>query len=149
MSCRHAPAPLSTGPRRRRARGTRGWVTVDAGTLATAFRGVYAIGDSTAIPLASGLPLPKAGLFAETEGYVVADQIAAMLDGTPASTRFWGEGTCYAEVAGDEAIKIAGRFLADPPVIEISPPSRSHVAHKRVFESERLEAWFGHKRSPR
>ena len=56
-----------------------GWVEIDPRTLATPFPAIYAIGDSTVIKLAHGLPLPKAGLFAEAEGYVVAERIAAEL----------------------------------------------------------------------
>jgi sulfide:quinone oxidoreductase len=120
-----------------------GWVAVDPGTLATPFAGVYAIGDCTVIKLASGLPLPKAGLFAEAEGHAVAEQIAASLAGTTTASRFAGEGTCFAEVAGGRAIEIKGRFLADPPDIEISAPSEAHMAGKVAFESDRLAAWFG------
>ena len=120
-----------------------GWVAVDPATLATAFPGVYAIGDCTVIKLAHGLPLPKAGLFAEAEGYAVAEQVVASLAGTTTASRFAGEGTCYAEVAGGRAIEIRGRFLADPPEIEISPPSVEHMAGKVAFETDRLAAWFG------
>ena len=120
-----------------------GWVEVEPATLATSFPGVYAIGDCTLIKLANGLPLPKAGLFAEAEGYAVAEQIAASLTGRKSRARFAGEGTCYAEVAGDRAIRIQGRFLADPPSIELSEPSKEHMASKVAFERERLAAWFG------
>jgi len=120
-----------------------GWVGVDPATLATPFPGVYAIGDCTVIKLANGLPLPKAGLFAEAEGYAVAEQIAASLAGRTTAARFAGEGTCYAEVAGGHAIEITGRFLADPPEIEIAEPSEAHMAGKLAFERDRLTAWFG------
>jgi sulfide:quinone oxidoreductase len=120
-----------------------GWVGVDPSTLATAFPGVYAIGDCTVIKLAHGLPLPKAGLFAEAEGYAVAEQVVAALAGTTTAARFEGEGTCFVEVAGGRAVAIRGRFLADPPEIEISAPSEAHMAGKSAFETERLTAWFG------
>ena len=45
-----------------------GWIGVDAGTLATTAEGVFAIGDVNLIPLANGLPLPKAGVMAELPG---------------------------------------------------------------------------------
>jgi sulfide:quinone oxidoreductase len=120
-----------------------GWVGVDPATLATPFAGVYAIGDCTVIRLANGFPLPKAGLFAEAEGYAAAEQIAANLAGRTTRSRFAGEGTCYAEVAGGRAIMIQGGFLADPPVIEITGPSEEHMAGKVAFERDRLTAWFG------
>ena len=52
--------------------GQSGWVPVDRNTMETEFSGVYAIGDVTGIPLAMGLPLPKAGVFAHGEGEAVA-----------------------------------------------------------------------------
>jgi sulfide:quinone oxidoreductase len=120
-----------------------GWVGVDPATLATSFPGVYAIGDCTVLKLASGLPLPKAGLFAEAEGYVVAAQISARLNGVAPDARFTGDGVCYAEVGGGRAVRIEGGFLADPPVIEIAEPTEAHMAGKLAFETERLAAWFG------
>ena len=120
-----------------------GWVGVNRATLATPFAGVYAVGDCTAITLAHGLPLPKAGVFAEAEGYVAAEMIAAELAGRAPEAAFAGEGACYAEVGGSLAMEVRGRFLADPPAIEIVAPSAAAVAAKEAFESERLIAWFG------
>jgi len=120
-----------------------GWVTVDPGTLATSFRGVYAVGDCTVIMLAHGLPLPKAGVFAEAQGYVVAERIAAELSGSRPMATFAGEGVCYAEVGGGLATEVRGRFLADPPLVAIASPSPDGLAAKRAFEAERLASWFG------
>ena len=77
-----------------------GWVEVDPRTLATPFEGVYVVGDATAIILAHGLPLPKAGLFAVAEGYVVAERVAAELAGRAATATFDGTGVCFAETGG-------------------------------------------------
>lgn len=44
--------------------GETGWIVADRSTLATEASGVYALGDAVFIKLASGLPLPKAGVFA-------------------------------------------------------------------------------------
>jgi sulfide:quinone oxidoreductase len=121
-----------------------GWVAVDPRTLATPFAGVYAVGDCTAIMLAHGLPLPKAGVFAEAEGYVAAERIAAEIVGTPSDAAFAGEGVCYAEVGGRQAAEVRGRFLADPPEIAVLEPSVGAVQAKVAFEAERLASWFGH-----
>jgi sulfide:quinone oxidoreductase len=59
----------------------RHWVPVNPRTLQTGFPGVYAIGDVAEVLMANGKPLPKAGVFAEAEGEVVAQQIAANLPG--------------------------------------------------------------------
>lgn len=121
-----------------------GWVMVDAATLATSFEGVWAVGDVTAIPLATGMPLPKAGVLAEAEGRVVAERIAAALAGRESDSAFDGQGSCYLEVGGAEAMMVTGRFLAEPaPEVELLGPSADLLEQKATFERERLEEWFG------
>ena len=120
-----------------------GWVAVDPQTLATPFAGVYAIGDATAIKLGHGLPLPKAGLFAEAEGYVVAERVAAELAGRPATATFDGTGVCFAETGGGQAVEINARFYADPPAADILGPSDGALEGKAAFEADRLATWFG------
>lgn len=119
-----------------------GWVKVDPRTLETGVAGVYAIGDTTGIMLANGLPLPKAGLLAELEGQVVAERIAARLRGEEPRATFDGEAFCFIEVGGGQAMRVGGRFLDDPPAVEISSPSAELRRHKEAFEVERLERWF-------
>ena len=89
------------------------------------------------------MPLPKAGLFAEAEGYVVAERIAAELGGRPATATFDGTGLCYAEAGGSEAVEIRAHFYADPPGADIVGPSSDAMIGKAAFESDRLAAWFG------
>ena len=120
-----------------------GWVGVDRATLETGHSGVYAIGDCTSIPLANGLPLPKAGLFAEREGTVVAARIAAAFRGANPSARFDGTGACFLEMGGGEASTIRGDFYADPPAVELTIPSQAQLEEKVRFERERLQRWFG------
>lgn len=120
-----------------------GWVKVDRGTLETGHPNVYAIGDCTAIGLSNGLPLPKAGLFAQREGETVAARIAARLRGEPPSAVFRGEGACFIETGGGEASMIRGDFYADPPAAELTPSSAAQRVEKERFESDRLTAWFG------
>ena len=120
------------------------WVRVDPATLETRFPGVYAIGDCTEIMLAHGLPLPKAGVFAEAQGIVVAERIAASARGGMSEARFTGDGYCYLEVGEGMAIRVAGNFLATPtPAVEVEEPSTQALASKRAFESDRLREWFG------
>lgn len=120
-----------------------GWVQVNRSTLETEYQGVYAIGDAAAIPLANGMPLPKAGLFAEKEGETVAARIAARLHGESPTATFDGGGACFLEMGGGEAATISGDFFADPPVVELSAPSADLRAAKERFEIERLTSWFG------
>lgn len=120
------------------------WVRVNPRTLETKFPGVYAVGDVVAIPMADGKPLPKAGVFAEAEGEVVAERIAATFAGGESQAAFAGEGSCYLEVGDGEAMLVQGRFLADPaPQVTLLGPSRAYLEEKRAFEAERLRKWFG------
>jgi sulfide:quinone oxidoreductase len=121
-----------------------GWVKVDPSTLETGVDGVWALGDCTAIPLASGQPLPRAGVLAEAEGRVVAERIAAGFNGIPPEATFAGEGACYLEIGGGEAMMVKGRFLAEPaPDVELMGPSAQLLEDKRAYERDRLETWFG------
>ena len=120
-----------------------GWMAVDPVTLESPFPWVYGVGDCTVIKLANGLPLPKAGAFAEAEGHVAAERIAAAIAGRTSTATFAGEGTCYAEVGGGRAVEVRGRFLTDPPLVAIKEPSAEYMASKVAFEAERLRSWFG------
>lgn len=120
------------------------WVRVNPRTLETRFPSVYAIGDITEVPMANGMPLPKAGIFAEAEAAVVAARIAATFSGQPATATFDGSGYCFLEVGHREAMLVRGRFLAEPkPEVEIAGPSPAFAADKVQFEAERLRRWFG------
>ncbi len=123
--------------------GPSGWVGVDPRTLETRFPGVYAVGDVTAIPLATGGALPKAGVFAAAEGEVVAHRIAATFAGRAPEATFSGEGACFMETGRGRAAMVRGAFLDDPPRVELTEASPEHLAAKRAFEAERLAAWFG------
>jgi sulfide:quinone oxidoreductase len=124
--------------------GEHGWIAVDRGTLATSYTNVYAVGDVTLIPLANGLPLPKAGVTAELEGLRVARAIAADVRGEPEPEPFAGIATCFVEMGQEVAARIDAEFFAEPgPRIEIAAPSPALAAEKRAFERERLARWFG------
>lgn len=112
-----------------------GYVPVDASTLAAGPEGVYAIGDATAIPLAGGKFLPKAGVFAEKEAEVVASRIAADLAGRSPSETFDGKGACFVELGDGSAAYATGDFYAsDAPQIEMKKPGRHWHLAKVAFE---------------
>ncbi|HEV8053610.1 MAG: NAD(P)/FAD-dependent oxidoreductase [Chloroflexi bacterium] len=119
------------------------WVKVNPRTLETGQQGVYAIGDVTALPLANGQMLPKAGAFAHAQGEVVAARIAATIGGAQPTATFAGDGACFLETGGGMAAMVTGGFLADPPAVRLTDSSPEHFAAKQSFERERLEAWFG------
>ncbi len=119
--------------------GAGGWIPVDPSTLATAVPGVWAVGDVTALPLAHGLPAPKAGFIAENAGVVAADQLARHLGYDAADTRLTAEGGCIVEVGGGLAAKIAGDFLAAPvPAVSLYGPTAEFHAEKAQLESDWL-----------
>jgi sulfide:quinone oxidoreductase len=120
-----------------------GWLKPDPRTLELAVPGVYAIGDCTAITLANGLPLPKAGIFAHAQGEVVAARIAARLRDREPDATFGGDGYCFIETGAGMAAKAEGRFLADPVDVHITEPTAMALAEKREFERVRLADWFG------
>ncbi len=116
-----------------------GWVPVDPQTLQTAYDGVFAIGDVTAIRLANGMFLPKAGVFADEQARVVAANIAAEITGADETTRYGGYGSCYIEVGGGLAAYGSGNFYGLPgPRITLEAPSQRFRREKEEQERSLL-----------
>jgi sulfide:quinone oxidoreductase len=102
-----------------------GWLSVDRHTLQTKWANVFAIGDVVSIPLALGKPLPKAGVFANREAEVVAENIADAIAGRTQAARFDGHGECFIETGGGKAGFGGGDFYAEPkPAVILRPPGR-------------------------
>ena len=119
------------------------WIRPNPATCATSAEGVYAAGDATEMPLANSMMLPKAGVFAEAQGLVAADRIAAALTGGQTGSSFDGRGYCFIETGEGMATAIRGDFFATPePQIEVADPSAEILNEKRNFETARLAAWF-------
>ena len=123
--------------------GESGFVPVDASTLATSADGVFAIGDVTAIPIAGGKFLPKAGVFAHAEAEVVARRIADELAGRAPVAAFDGKGSCFLELGDGLAAYATGDFYApaSPEVSLRRPGHRWHLA-KVAFEKYWLRRWL-------
>jgi sulfide:quinone oxidoreductase len=120
-----------------------GWVKVDRDTLATEFEGVYAVGDMTAIPLASGKMLPKAGVFAHGEAEVVARNIAAEISDGRTRWAFGGEGACFLETGFGKAAYVKGNFFAEPePELQMRRPGFLWRWVKEGFVRTWLWRWF-------
>ncbi|MGH2404339.1 MAG: NAD(P)/FAD-dependent oxidoreductase [bacterium] len=104
---------------------------------------VFAVGDITETPLANGLMLPKAGVFAEAQGRVAADVIADRYAGPSGTKPFDGHGYCFLEIGDGMATFIRGNFFASPePSIQVGDPNADTLKEKRDFEASRLAAWF-------
>ncbi len=122
--------------------GESGWVPVDRSSLQMSFENVYAIGDITAIPLALGLHLPKAGTFALSQARAVAKTIAAEVNEKGDPGVFNGHGECFIESGQGKAGIGAGNFYAEPkPTIKIRKPRRIWHWAKVWFEKRWFPKW--------
>jgi sulfide:quinone oxidoreductase len=114
------------------------WVPVERTNLMTRFEDVYALGDVT------GLPMAKAGVFAEAAARVVAEDIAARIRGGVLERPYEGAGSCYLEFGGGLVGKVEANFLGGPkPTARLVGPSRELVADKAAFAATRRARWFG------
>jgi sulfide:quinone oxidoreductase len=129
-----------------------GWIPVDPSTLriksVESEIPLFAIGDNTILPLPgrhkpdAPLVLPKAGVFASSQGAVVAHQIASLLEGKPA-TSFDGKGFCYIETGGGLAVRGDGSFFSRPhPVMTKKNPDKSQYENKVTWVRQWLEGTF-------
>jgi sulfide:quinone oxidoreductase len=115
-----------------------GWVAVNRNNLMTRFPDVYAVGDVV------GLPMAKAGVFAENAAGVVADNLIARLRGETLERRYEGDGNCYLEFGSGRVAKVQANFLGGPaPTARLVGPSEELAADKRKFASDRRARWFG------
>jgi len=120
-----------------------GWVKVNPRTLETESPEVFALGDAVGIKLPSGLPLPKAGVFAHGEAEVVAKNIAAKVSGTEPSHEFDGNGSCFLEIGYGKAAYAKGNFYQEPQAeIKMRGPGRIWHFNKILFEKWWLWHWF-------
>jgi sulfide:quinone oxidoreductase len=115
-----------------------GWISVDPDTLETRFPGVYAVGDVTSVGT------PKAGVFAEGQGAVVADRIAEQLRAGPAVSTYGGRGTCYLQVGADAVATVDVTFRpGERPQGFFEEPTPDQLAQKKEFGASRVARWFG------
>ena len=123
--------------------GPTGYIPVHPATLATAAEGVYAIGDITAIPIAGGKLLPKAGVFAHAQANVVARRIADELAGRTPTATFSGRGACFLETGNGRAGYATGSFYhPEGPALRLHPPARRWHLAKIVVERYWLTRWW-------
>ena len=115
-----------------------GWIPVDPLTLQTAFPNVYAVGDVTSVGT------PKAGVYAEGQAAVVADQIIARYREQDTSSRYDGHGICYVEFGNDQVGRVDVTFRSgERPRGQFDDPSARYAADKGDFGSSRIRRWFG------
>src|SRR5207344_1445804 len=109
-----------------------GYIPVDSATLATAYPGVYAVGDVATVGV------PKAGVFAEGAARVVARQLIAAAEGTGQADGYDGRGSCYIEFGADRIGRVDIDFLTGPvPTGIFREPSSALRAEKAEFGASR------------
>jgi len=118
-----------------------GWIPVNPHSLATRHEDVFAIGDITSIETPHGHApyLPKAGVFAQSQAEVVANNLAVSLTRKGEMKQWGGEGSCYLQVAKSESAFLKGSFLSNPPRLEFHPPRRKWFLEKLRLEKEWLK----------
>lgn len=115
-----------------------GWIPVNSLTLETEYPGVYAIGDVTSVGT------PKAGVFSEGQGAVVAEEISSQLRGDPQAGSYGGRGVCYTEFGRDGVGLVDVTFLqGERPTGAFTGPSHDFIEAKTEFGSSRITRWFG------
>ena len=116
-----------------------GWIPVDKNTLKTRYDNVFAIGDVASITLDSGKPLSKAGVFAHLEAEVVAENIAAEINGLAPNKKYDGQAYCFLELGYGKSGFAGGNFYSKPsPMIKMRRPGRLWHRGKILLE----KYWF-------
>ena len=109
----------------------------------TIHENVYAIGDVTLLPAGEKLAVPKAGIFAEGQGEMVAENIVSVMSGETGSLLYTGQGGCFIESGRNTASVIdVDMFGGRTPVTRLSEPTRQNLQSKLDFEKQRLQKWL-------
>jgi sulfide:quinone oxidoreductase len=115
-----------------------GYVEVDSRTLETGSPGVFAVGDVATVGV------PKAGVFAEGQARVVAEELIARIRGGEDADGYTGQGSCYIEFGQGRVGRVDVDFLSGPsPTGTFHAPSGEVAAEKQEFGASRRARWFG------
>ena len=121
------------------------WINVDRFTLKTNYKDVFAIGDVTEIKLEQNISIPKAGIFAEGEARVVAQQIIDEITNNKKeyNSKFDGKGFCFMEIGNKKAGYIDVDFYNEEgPITKLESPSEEAYEKKVDFERKRVKEWL-------
>jgi sulfide:quinone oxidoreductase len=145
--------------------GAMEWVPVDRLTLRTGHPDVFAIGDVADVRSGS-VTVPKAGIFAEGQANVVAQQILyditvgkreekeksedlqsskvqSSLNNNNNLSSYDGQGFCFVEVGNNMAGLVEVDFYhPDGPSVKLQPPSPQSYEKKHEFERSRIKEWL-------
>ena len=109
----------------------------------TSFENIFAIGDVTVLAVGEKLAVPKAGVFAEGEGIIVAKNIISKIQSKKEIELFDGKGGCFIESGKDTAAVIEVDMFSDSkPSTKLSELTTDNLSKKQEFEKERLSKWL-------
>jgi sulfide:quinone oxidoreductase len=87
--------------------------------------------------------VPKAGVFAEGQARVVAEELIARILSDGDADGYAGQGSCYIEFGQGRVGRVDVDFLGGPkPTGTYHEPSVELVAEKERFGSSRRARWF-------
>lgn len=109
----------------------------------TPFEDVFAVGDVTSLSVTETLAVPKAGIFAEGEGIIVAKNIISKIQSKKEFILFDGKGGCFLESGRDTASILEVDMFSNPkPSTNLSESTLDNLSKKQEFERERLSKWL-------
>lgn len=118
--------------------GPDGWIRAEPFSL-SADANVHAIGDVTEIQLAGGASLPKAGVLAQAQATVVADNIAAVAAGRRPRRQFDGSLAYYLDLGSGRAASAGGLlYRASGGRLRMRGPAKRWHLSKVLFERRSL-----------
>ena len=119
-----------------------GFIPIDR-DCKTPFENIFAVGDVTSLTVNDTMAVPKAGIFAEGEGIVVAKNIISKLESNEKSILFAGKGGCFLESGRDTASIIeVDMFTNQKPTTKLTESTKDNFTKKLDFEKERLSKWL-------
>lgn len=118
--------------------GPDGWIRAEPFSLG-ADANVHAIGDVTEIRLSGGETLPKAGVLAQAQAAVVADNIVAIAAGRRPRRQFRGSLSYYLDLGSGRAASAKGFFYRNSRGrLRMQGPARRWHLDKVLFERRSL-----------
>ena len=119
-----------------------GFISIDR-DCKTPFENIFAVGDVTSLTVNDTMAVPKAGIFAEGEGIIVAKNIISKLESNEKSILFDGKGGCFLESGRDTASIIeVDMFTNQKPTTKLTESTKDNLSKKLDFEKERLSKWL-------
>ncbi|NNM35850.1 MAG: FAD-dependent oxidoreductase, partial [Nitrosopumilus sp.] len=119
-----------------------GFILIDR-DCKTEFENVFAIGDVTSLIVTESIAVPKAGIFAEGEGIVVAKNIISKILSKHEAILFDGKGGCFLESGRDTASEIeVDMYSNTKPTTNLTESTAENLSKKLKFEKDRLSKWL-------